>query len=338
MSTASCIHHPEKDDLLILRTWQTSYCQGNRVAAGLLSILEYWHNVKYEKQCQKPAAKRHANDLLQFHNEKELISKLMHLTKTPAVLRRAIKFLAEKKVITLSKNPSKRYSFDRTRHFLFHPDVINKWLKTYRGDKNKLGKQVVELEETEKIEEEKPENQSEKTEKIDISLLATFLKKSEQDKTRNILLRLDTNISQETIINEWKYALKKRHVKNKFAYLSGLVNRANKGKLHPSSLPELLESPSIDPTLKTVKIPPTPQAPHEIYPLYVKWKQYQTQLLNTINRADYYNFVLPIRAYAKEKDKCIFLRCPNVYAHQFITENKAKIEQVIGMRVCSYMG
>jgi len=331
MSTASCIHHPEKDDLLILRTWQTNYCQGNRVAAGLLSIFEYWHNVKYIKQCKKPAAKRHINDLLQFHNEKELLSRLIHITKTPAVLRRAIKFLAEKKVITLYKNPNKRYSFDRTRHFLFHPDVLNTWLKTYRNDKNKSEKQEITVQEPEEIKEEK-------LEKIDLTLLFSFLKKSEQEKAENILLRLQADISQETIIKEWQYALKQRNVKNKFAYLSGLVNRANQGKLQPSSPPESLESDNTDPILKAAKIPPKPQAPHEIYPVYTKWKQQQTQLLNTLNRADYYRFVLPIRAYAKEKDKCIFLRCPNVYAHQFITENKTKIEYVMGMEIYNYMG
>jgi len=338
MFTASCINHPEKDDLLILRTWQTSYCEGNRVAAGLLSILEYWHNVKYKKQCKKPPKKRHINDLLQFHSEKELISKLIQITKTPAVLRRAIKFLAEKKVITLFKNPSKRYSFDRTRHFLFHPDVLNTWLKTYKGDKNKLEKQAFIIEKSEKIEEEKQEVHHEKNEKMDLALLFSFLEESEQEKAKNILLRVHSHISKKMVIKEWKHALKQRNVKNKFAYLSGLVNRANQGKLHPSLPLESLESANTDPSSQSPKIPPKPQAPHDIYPIYTKWTQQQAQLLNAINRADYYSFVLPIRAYAKEKEKLIFLRCPNVYAHQFITENKAKIEQVIGIEVCCYMG
>ena len=122
---------------MILRQWQIDYCEGNHIAAGLLSILECWHNIKYRKQQRKPVDERHPVDLLQFHTEKELLSKMLTITHTPTNIRKAIKYLEQKEVISLHRNPIKRYAFDRTRHFLLYPEVLNKWLETYEGDTEK---------------------------------------------------------------------------------------------------------------------------------------------------------------------------------------------------------
>lgn len=39
-----------------------------------------------------------------------------------------LKILVDKKVISIHKNPNPKYSFDRTRYFLFYPVVVNTWL------------------------------------------------------------------------------------------------------------------------------------------------------------------------------------------------------------------
>jgi len=338
MLTASCINHPQKEQLLILRQWQIDYCQGDRVAAGLLSILEYWHNVKYNKQSEKPLKKRHINDLIQFHTEKQLIEKLMTVTKTPATLRRSIQFLVEKKVISLHKNPNKRYSFDRTRHFLFHPDVINTWLENEYGGfiENEEEKQdSVQLVDKEAQQEEANKINKERK-KLDLSVLLHFLQKAEQEKAKNILLNLQDNSQQQAIINEWQHALKQRNVKNKFSYLAGLVNRSNQGKFHPRESSEAEKTQQVTEVIRISAVPPKAQQPHEIFPVYTEWKQKQAQLFKLVKRADYSSFVLPVRAYAS--DKMVFLRCPNVYAHTFISNNQDKIEKVIGAEVGIYMG
>ena len=95
MANYSCINHPEKDYLLILRTWQIEFCEGDKVAAGLLSIFEYWYNIKYSKYLQKAEENRKTKDLYQFHSEKDLIDKMLSITHTPANIRKGINFLKE---------------------------------------------------------------------------------------------------------------------------------------------------------------------------------------------------------------------------------------------------
>ena len=41
----SCITHPPKDPLIMIRQWQVALCEGNTTAAALLSFFEYWHNL-----------------------------------------------------------------------------------------------------------------------------------------------------------------------------------------------------------------------------------------------------------------------------------------------------
>jgi len=136
MSATFLINHPEKDDILVLREPDLIFCENDPIAAGLTSFLRYWHEVKLKQQHKKPKDKRSPLDLLQFHTEKQLLKKLFFITKTPACLRRAIKYLEKKGVISIHRNPNKRYGFDRTRHFMFYPEATKKVLQN--DDKNKV--------------------------------------------------------------------------------------------------------------------------------------------------------------------------------------------------------
>jgi len=112
------------------------FCKGDATTAALLSYFEYWHNVKLEIQANARANKMPSDPgLLQFHSEKELIEGILKIATSRAKIKKGIDFLVNKEVISIHPNPKPRYGFDRTRHFLFHPHVINSWLADYMAEK-----------------------------------------------------------------------------------------------------------------------------------------------------------------------------------------------------------
>ena len=133
---SSCIQHPASESLLIIRQWQIE-ATGTTCAAALLSFFEYWHDVKLgmrEKARQANAvAVSHGESgtqdasLYQFHTAEELHSGIMALYNKRSI-REAILRLTEMGFISVHRNPNSRYKFDNTRHFLFYPEAVNKWL------------------------------------------------------------------------------------------------------------------------------------------------------------------------------------------------------------------
>ena len=133
----TCIRHPERNPLLLIRQWQVEFCDENYCAAALLSVFEFFHNYKIEQSDRA----RHENDIAerhgdprnqnesqqQFYNYKELADRLLGLY-AERTISEAIRFLAEKGVITIGRNPNQRYKFDKTNFYLFHPEVCNHWL------------------------------------------------------------------------------------------------------------------------------------------------------------------------------------------------------------------
>ncbi len=130
---SSCIQYPADEPILLIRESQVMVCDGNVCAAALLSFLEYWHNIKLEQRRKA----RQANDiaekvgddrgqdegLLQFHSAEDLHMGLLGLYSRDTI-RKAIALLVAKGFISVHKNPRPRYGFDRTHHFLFHPDAL----------------------------------------------------------------------------------------------------------------------------------------------------------------------------------------------------------------------
>jgi len=313
MSDFSCINHPAQENLLILRKWQLDFCNNDQVAAGLISIFEYWHNIKYKKQLNKSIEQRKSTDLLQFHTEKGLINKLMSMTKTPACIRRALLFLQEKKIISIYKNPSKRYKFDRTRHFLFHPNTINKWLATDYQHNKKGSTKVIEKTHQAKLDHETSLDNHNKN-----------ITETQQEKIDSILKGLKDTSQQQSILNEYQQALLKNKVKNTTAYLTSLINRANKGIFYPT----------VD-KAQEKKIPA--KKPHKIHEIYPPWKARQKELLYLLGNIStrHRNFIYSVRAYAN--NETLFLRCPNIYTNEFIEENKNKISQFFQKKVKIYI-
>lgn len=133
---ASCIAHPTKEPLIIIRQWQIEACDGNACAAALLSFFEYWHNIKLEQS----AKSRQANDVAEMHGEPRTQDETLWQFHTEAELEKgvlvykrrvmsdAITLLEKRRFLTTGSNPVSRYKFDRTRFFLFHPEAVNAWL------------------------------------------------------------------------------------------------------------------------------------------------------------------------------------------------------------------
>ena len=141
MSRGSCVVHPAREPLLVIRKWQIEACDGNVCAAALLSFFEYWHNIKLDQRLKAKQANKIATQhkdvgtqdegLFQFHNEQELQAGIMNLYSIRTI-REALPLLEDKKFVTIHKNPNPRYSFDKTRYFIFNTDAVNDAIKRLR--------------------------------------------------------------------------------------------------------------------------------------------------------------------------------------------------------------
>lgn len=147
MSRSSCIPHPEAERLVLIRKWQLEACGKDACAAALLNLFEYWHNIKLEQKFQSKGynevAARHGENgtqietLLQWHKSEQLEASLLNIFNKRRI-QAAIELLEHLKFISVHRNPNPRYAFDKTRHFLFHPNEVLAWLKTYSESKNDL--------------------------------------------------------------------------------------------------------------------------------------------------------------------------------------------------------
>lgn len=137
----SCIQHPKREPLIIIHGWQIEACDGDACAAALLSFFEYWHNYKLDqrqKACEaNDIAELHGDartqdeSLFQFHTEEQLEQGVL-IYKRRAI-RESLTLLIKKGFISCQQNPNPRYKFDRTKYFLFHPEVVNEWLNSRSG-------------------------------------------------------------------------------------------------------------------------------------------------------------------------------------------------------------
>lgn len=143
----SCIDHPGKDRLVIIRKWQLEFCEGDHCAAALLSFFEYWHSWKLETDAYNhktnDIAEMHgearllSEDIFQYHSLKELSSGILELYGEKTIAK-SLKFLEEKSVITIHDNPNPRFHYDKRQYFIFYPEICNEWLKS--SYKSRCGK------------------------------------------------------------------------------------------------------------------------------------------------------------------------------------------------------
>lgn len=132
----SCINHPPREELIMVRRWQVEYT-GDRCAAAVLSFLEYWHNIKLGSSSQNA----YANDVAELHGETRHQQEGLHQWHTADAIeagllglfsrdkiRVALIILEALGAVTVGNNPNSAYKFDRTRYFWLHPEAVNEWL------------------------------------------------------------------------------------------------------------------------------------------------------------------------------------------------------------------
>jgi len=133
----SCIQAPTRNTKVVICEWQLNLCEGDAATAALLSLFEYSHNSKLDQIEERERTKEYLNkigqtthlpevSLYQFYTESQLIERILSVAKSPTKVRKCIKFLEKKGIVSIHQNPF--VSRDRTRFFLFHPEVVNAWI------------------------------------------------------------------------------------------------------------------------------------------------------------------------------------------------------------------
>jgi predicted transcriptional regulator len=141
---SSCVSHPSRESLVIIRRWQVEICDGNQCAAALISYFEYWHNWKLNSDSQNTKindlSEREGNgrvlseNVYQYHKLKEIIEGTLGLFGRNSVIN-AIKLLKAKSILTTHDSPNQG---EKTRYYRFYPEVCAIWLeKNYQSSSNK---------------------------------------------------------------------------------------------------------------------------------------------------------------------------------------------------------
>jgi hypothetical protein len=136
----NCVNWPGDDRLVMVRQSAVDMCDGNHCAAALLNFFAYWHGIKVEQAgkavIENQVAVAHGDEptqntkLWQFHTTEDLSAGLLGLYGKGSILA-GLSLLVQLGVVETGRNPNPRYAFDNTKHFLFHPEVVNDWMTRY---------------------------------------------------------------------------------------------------------------------------------------------------------------------------------------------------------------
>lgn len=134
---SSCISHPADEEMLVIRKWQSDAFE-DALTGALISYFIYWHDIKTEMKKQAEQANRVAEQhgdsptqdtsLLQYHTLDEIEAGMLRVGKKTKI-KGAIATLDEAHIISRHSNPNPKYSFDRTIYYLFHPPIVQAFLR-----------------------------------------------------------------------------------------------------------------------------------------------------------------------------------------------------------------
>lgn len=131
---SSCIRHPERSPMCLLRRHYLELCSGNYCAAMLLANFEYWHNFKLD-QCEQELALAREDpeykpdlSLWFYKSAADLQADLFGLFGRKAILD-AVTFLIACGFVEAKEDS--RNSMNRTRYFRLKPEVINEKVGTF---------------------------------------------------------------------------------------------------------------------------------------------------------------------------------------------------------------
>jgi hypothetical protein len=143
----SCVQRPADRPLIIIHSEDLEFTGNDHCAAALISFFEYWHNFRIrqrEKAIEENDIREAHGDartqnesLVQFHTLQQFEEGMCGIYRKDAI-RSAIRKLVDLKVVEQFRNPNPRYSFDKTSHFLFHPEVLNDWFNATEDGKSSI--------------------------------------------------------------------------------------------------------------------------------------------------------------------------------------------------------
>ena len=135
---STCISHPARESMSQVRAWQAAFCTedvaneagvikrvDNPCAALFLNHFEYWHKIKIESlreiKHRNDIAENHGDgrpqteDRFQYHTVEDIVAGIFGIYKRNKVVESA-DFLVKKGAISIHKNPTERYKFDKTKY------------------------------------------------------------------------------------------------------------------------------------------------------------------------------------------------------------------------------
>lgn len=131
----SVINHPQKSPLVMLRAGFKKICDGNIPAAVLLSIIEYWTNIKIEAEKQvnieNNARKKEGVEIIKYDywiykTNYDFQFDSIGLLKEHDV-REGLKIILRKSYVFKRNNP--KYKWDRTPQYLLNINLVNNELQ-----------------------------------------------------------------------------------------------------------------------------------------------------------------------------------------------------------------
>lgn len=135
---SSCIRQPQNNRYIQVCEWQVQFCQGNHCAAFVLSHFIAWHNWKlnhdeYYHRVNNIAeshgdGRPHDQNAYLFFSMDEISEGILG-TYGKNTINNALQLLEELGAISIHKNPNPRYHFDKTKYFIFYPEVCNVWIE-----------------------------------------------------------------------------------------------------------------------------------------------------------------------------------------------------------------
>lgn len=135
---SSCVQQPNNNRYIQVNEWQIAFCRQNHCAAFLLSHFMAWHDWKLNHD----EYYSRANNIAELHGDgrpnnqnaylfftmEDLAEGILNLYGKNAI-NTALLLLEELQVISVHKNPNPRYHFDKTKYFMFYPEICNEWIK-----------------------------------------------------------------------------------------------------------------------------------------------------------------------------------------------------------------
>jgi len=134
----SCIAHPAKTPLFVIREDYLHICNGDACAAALLNQMEYWHNIKSEHKSQvdyynnlpttQSRGAAYPSELWVYKSQSEWRKELLDVFGEKKIAA-SLGFLISHGLLSERNNP--RDAYDRKKQYLFHVEKVQEAINRY---------------------------------------------------------------------------------------------------------------------------------------------------------------------------------------------------------------